>query len=168
MNTTCVRPPVFLMVDKDHDRRMRLAQAFEQSAVSSKLMTIECKAVLIQYLSGSGQYADRGLYPLPGIILLTLDIQLSDISADIIWLKSTALTRRLPVVILAKKKSQEHMSHLYALGAAGFIVIPTVSQALLRMVRTLDDYWSHCARLEPPHAIPPVRDPPLVTKDQLA
>lgn len=148
MHDICARPPIFLLVDKDNHRGASLTQAFEQSQVASKLIVIEDHQALTQYLYGDGQFSNRVTYPLPSIIVLTLGMHIADISTTITWLKTTVATRRLPVVILASDKSQENMSHLYALGAAGFIIRPKLDEELLSMVRSLDDYWSHCARPE--------------------
>jgi len=147
MYTENVRPPVFLMIDSDKANCALIQQAFMTSAVASKLVVVNDDQMLIQYLAGQEEYANRVAFPMPSIILLALGIgNTSKVANCLSWLKGTTATRRLPVVILASVKNEEQMNQFYASGAAGYIIRPRLFSELLPMIYSLDDYWSHCAR----------------------
>jgi len=130
-----------LMADDDDDDRMLAQDALTESRVLNRLFCVENGAELIQYLEGEGQYADRELYPMPGLILLDLNMPKKDGREALQEIKANPKTRRIPVVILTTSKAEEDKLRGYDLGAASYITKPVTFSALVDLMQTLGKYW---------------------------
>ena len=69
------------------------------------------------YFSGVREYADRGSYPTPEIILLDLDGERAESLEVLQWLKDEPRFRHIPVVILTAFHESDAIDRAYALGA---------------------------------------------------
>ncbi len=58
--------------------------------------------------------------------------------------------RRIPVVVLTTSKADTDIGGLYDLGANSFISKPFQFEALVNVMRILDQYWFHTAELPAP------------------
>ena len=63
-----------LMADDDEDDRLLTKEAMVESRVLNRLLFVEDGYELMCYLRGEGRYADRETYPMPGLILLDLNM----------------------------------------------------------------------------------------------
>jgi CheY-like chemotaxis protein len=95
----------------------------------------------IEYLRGTGQYADRARYPLPGLMLLDLKLPRRSGHEVLAWLRQEPAVRRLPVAILTSSRESSDIERAYDLGANSYLVKPTGPGALLRLVEALSLYW---------------------------
>lgn len=134
-------PITILMADDDEDDRMLTREAMEESRVLNRLYFVEDGVQLIAYLNGSDKYADREQYPMPGLILLDLNMPRKDGREALKEIKSDPNLRRIPVVILTTSKAEEDMLRGYDLGAASYITKPVTFTALVELMRTLGKYW---------------------------
>ncbi len=130
-----------LMADDDEDDRMLTQEAMEESRVLNQLSFVENGAELLDYLNGSGKYADRDAYPMPGLILLDLNMPKKDGRQALQEIKADPALRRIPVVILTTSKAEEDMLRGYDLGAASYIPKPVTFSSLVELMRTLGKYW---------------------------
>ncbi|WP_041524040.1 response regulator [Gilvimarinus agarilyticus] len=135
------KPLIILMADDDADDRLLAEEALVESRVLNELHFAEDGVELIEYLKGEGQYADRSKYPLPGLILLDLNMPKKDGREALAELKADPALRRIPVVILTTSKAEEDMIKGYDLGAASYISKPVTFEALVDLMRTLGKYW---------------------------
>lgn len=138
MNKT---PLTILMADDDADDRLLAQDAMAESRVLNRLVFVEDGVELVDYLNGFGKYANRDLYPIPGLILLDLNMPKKDGREALQEIKSNPATRRIPVVILTTSKAEEDKLRGYDLGAASYITKPVTFSALVDLMRTLGKYW---------------------------
>ncbi|WP_020208065.1 response regulator [Gilvimarinus chinensis] len=132
---------VILMADDDADDRLLTQEALVESRVLNELHFAEDGVQLMEYLRGEGEYADRDKYPLPGLILLDLNMPKMDGREALALLKQDSVLRRIPVVILTTSKAEEDMLKGYDLGAASYITKPVTFDVLVELMRTLGKYW---------------------------
>ncbi|UTF59769.1 response regulator [Gilvimarinus sp. DA14] len=132
---------VILMADDDADDRLLTQEALMESRVLNELHFAEDGVQLMEYLRGDGQYADREKYPLPGLILLDLNMPKMDGREALALLKQDSVLKRIPVVILTTSKAEEDMLKGYDLGAASYITKPVTFDVLVELMRTLGKYW---------------------------
>ena len=100
-------PLTILMADDDADDRLLARDAMVESRVLNRLVFVEDGVELVDYLNGFGKYANRDLYPMPGLILLDLNMPKKDGREALQEIKSNPATRRIPVVILTTSKAEE-------------------------------------------------------------
>lgn len=132
---------VILMADDDADDRLLAQDAMDESRVLNELHFVEDGVQLLNYLRGEGDFSDRTLHPLPGLILLDLNMPKKDGREALAEIKSDQQLRRIPVVILTTSKAEEDMVKGYDLGAASYITKPVTFDALVELMRTLGKYW---------------------------
>lgn len=144
MNVSMTAPKktlIILMADDDADDRLLALDAMAESRVLNELHFVEDGVRLLNYLRGNGEYSDRKLYPMPGLILLDLNMPKMDGREALAELKADPKLRRIPVVILTTSKAEEDMVKGYDLGAASYITKPVTFDALVELMRTLGKYW---------------------------
>jgi len=132
---------VILMADDDADDRLLAQDAMHESRVLNELHFVENGVELLSYLRGDDGYSDRTLYPMPGLILLDLNMPKMDGREALAAIKADLSLRRIPVVILTTSKADGDMMKGYDLGAASYITKPVTFDALVELMRTLGKYW---------------------------
>ncbi len=135
------KPLVILMAEDDKDDRLLAHEAMHESRVLNDLRFVENGVQLLDYLHGHGEYADRSRFPMPGLILLDLNMPKMDGCEALAKIKSDRNLRRIPVVILTTSKAEEDMVKGYELGAASYITKPVTFDALVELMGTLGKYW---------------------------
>lgn len=132
---------IILMADDDADDRLLAQDAMQESRVLNELHFVENGVQLLSYLRGDDEFSDRTLYPMPGLILLDLNMPKMDGREALAEIKADPRLRRIPVVILTTSKAEEDMVKGYDLGAASYITKPVTFDALVELMRTLGKYW---------------------------
>lgn len=132
---------IILMADDDADDRLLAQDAMHESRVLNELHFVEDGVQLLSYLRGDDDFSNRTLYPMPGLILLDLNMPKMDGREALAEIKSDSRLRRIPVVILTTSKAEEDMVKGYDLGAASYITKPVTFDALVELMRTLGKYW---------------------------
>lgn len=132
---------IILMADDDADDRLLAQDAMHESRVLNELHFVEDGVQLLSYLRGDDDFSNRTLYPMPGLILLDLNMPKMDGREALAEIKADPRLRRIPVVILTTSKAEEDMVKGYDLGAASYITKPVTFDALVELMRTLGKYW---------------------------
>lgn len=132
---------IILMADDDADDRLLAQEAMQESRVLNELHFVENGVQLLNYLHGDEHFGDRTRYPMPGLILLDLNMPKMDGREALEKIKSDPRLRRIPIVILTTSKAEEDMVKGYDLGAASYITKPVTFDSLVELMRTLGKYW---------------------------
>lgn len=138
-----------LIADDDADDRVMIEDAFRDSGLCNPLRFAADGEELMDYLHRRGQFADATAYPMPGLILLDLNMPLKDGREALREIKSDPTLRQTPVVVLTTSRAPEDIARSYQNGANAFITKPGGYLALLEMVQNLSRYWLHTVRLPP-------------------
>jgi CheY-like chemotaxis protein len=141
------KPITILYADDDAEDRKLVLDAWQESRVVNELDFVEDGEQLMDYLYHRHQYADRVNSPLPGMILLDLNMPRKDGREALKEIKADATLRRIPVVILTTSKAEEDVFRAYDLGVSSFIVKPVTFQSLVDIVKVLDRYWLEIVEL---------------------
>ncbi len=142
-------PVTILIADDDADDRMMIEDAFRESGLCNPLQFATDGEELMDYLHRRRQYADAEAYPMPGLILLDLNMPRKDGREVLREIKSDPALRHTPVVVLSTSRSPEDIARSYQNGASAFITKPGGYLALLDMVQNLSRYWLQTVRLPP-------------------
>lgn len=95
----------------------------------------------INYLTGTGEYADRGEFPIPDLIMLDLKMPGIDGFAVLQNLKSRPELRRLPVIIFSNSRDDDDRRACYDHGANSYLVKPTTYDGVVDVCRQVEAYW---------------------------
>ncbi len=146
MNTTS-RPITILYADDDPEDRMLLMDAWKESRVANELHMVEDGEQLMDYLLRRGEFTSLASDPLPGMILLDLNMPRKDGREALREIKSDAALRRVPVIVLTTSKAEEDIYRAYDLGVNSFIVKPVTFKSLVDVTQTLGRYWLEIVEL---------------------
>jgi CheY-like chemotaxis protein len=136
-----------LMADDDADDRLLAKEALEESHLANALYFVEDGEELMQYLRREGRFSDPLLSPRPGLILLDLHMPKKDGREALKEIKSDALLREIPIVVLTTSKAEEDVYRTYSLGVNSFITKPVSFEGMVEIMKTLTHYWFQIVRL---------------------
>lgn len=132
---------LLLLVEDNPDDEELTLLAFEQSSVSNEIVVARDGVEALDYLFGTGIYANRDTTQMPALILL--DLQLPRINGLEVLerLRADNRTRWLPVVILTTSNEQQDLINSYSLGCNSYIRKPVDYNQFLTVVQQLGLYW---------------------------
>jgi CheY-like chemotaxis protein len=142
-------PITILMADDDPDDRMLTKEAFEEAQLANDLHFVEDGEELMDYLLRRGEFSRLNGKPLPGLILLDLNMPRKDGREALEEIKAHSDLRRIPIVVLTTSKAEEDILRTYDLGVNSFIIKPVFFESLVEIVQTLSKYWFEIVEL--PH-----------------
>jgi len=138
---------VILIADDDAEDRMLLKEALEENRLKNALQCVENGEELLDYLHNRGKFTDKDKYPLPGLILLDLNMPKKDGREALKEIKEDPHLRLIPVVVLTTSKAEEDILKTYDLGVSSFITKPVTFTSLVQMMKTLSTYWFELVEL---------------------
>lgn len=130
-----------LIAEDDPDDRALAEDAFLESRIHNRVEFVSDGVEVLQYLRCEGKFADKLLYPEPGLVLLDLNMPRMDGREALAEIKADPKLRHFPVVVLTTSKSEDDIAQSYKSGANSFITKPATFESLVEMVRTLNQYW---------------------------
>ncbi len=146
-----VQKNILLLVEDNPDDEELTLLAFEQSQIAHEVVVARDGVEALDYLFGTGIYADRDMSTMPALILL--DLQLPRINGlEVLQrLRSDQRTKLLPVVILTTSNEQQDLINSYHLGCNSYLRKPVDYNQFVTAVQQLGMYW--LLLNEPPPAL---------------
>lgn len=146
-NHRTTRPIHILVADDDQDDCLLMREALQEGRVANSVSFVHNGEELLHYLLRQPPYQNEQQYPLPGLILLDLNMPLMDGREALAELKKHPQLRRIPVVILTTSSAPEDIELSYDKGVNSFITKPVTFSGLVEVVRTLGQYWLELVEL---------------------
>ena len=141
------RPITILMADDDPEDRMLLKEALQESRLANPVAFVEDGVELLDYLHRRGKYDSLNGWPLPGMILLDLNMPKKDGREALREIKADPELRRIPIVVLTTSKAEEDIFKTYDLGVNSFITKPVRFASLVELMKSLALYWFQIVEL---------------------
>jgi two-component system response regulator len=142
-------PPVLLVEDDEEDVYIA-RRAFEEGRIANELQVANSGEEALQLLRRQGPYADPAAAPLPGVVLLDLNLPGMKGHEVLEQIKADPELHSIPVVVLTTSSEEADVRGCYERGANTYIVKPVAFESFLEAVRTLGRYWLAVAELPPP------------------
>ena len=136
MNST-----VILYVEDEEADVILLQHVLTKAGIDNPLQTVKDGKAAKDYLAGDGPFADRKLHPLPGLVLLDLNLPYWSGFEVLEWIRQQPQLRRLPVVIFSSSSRPDDIARAYDVGANAYLVKPNALADLASMVTALRDFW---------------------------
>ena len=136
-----------LMADDDPDDRLMAKKALYEYRLKNGIRFVEDGEELMDYLHRRGKYAAPGAAPVPGLILLDLNMPRKDGRECLEEIKRDPVLHKIPVVILTTSKAEEDIVRAYDLGVNSYITKPVSFQGLAEIMKTLSIYWFEIVKL---------------------
>ena len=141
------RPITVLYADDDPEDRLLVKEAWKESRLANELHFVEDGEELLDYLYRRGKYVAMEDTPLPGMILLDLNMPRMDGREALQHIKADPRLKLIPTVVLTTSKAEEDIFRAYDLGVNSFIVKPVTFQNLVDLTLAFGRYWFEIVEL---------------------
>ena len=115
-------PPLILHVEDDPNDRLLMSLVFRKEAGDVELRTASDGQEAIDYLAGTGAYADRAAHPFPHLVLLDLKLPKRTGFEVLAWARERPELARLPILVLSSSLERNDVDRAYDLGARSYLV----------------------------------------------
>ncbi len=138
-----------VLADDDPDDRQLTEDAFSENRLANQLHCVEDGEELMDYLNRRGKYESLRNEPLPGLILLDLNMPRKDGREALKEIKASPNLRRIPIVVLTTSKAEEDIVRSYDLGVNSYVTKPVTFKSLVELIKVLGRYWFEVVELPP-------------------
>lgn len=132
---------VILLVEDNPDDELLTLRALKKNNILNKVVVAHDGVEALEYLFGTGTYADRDVKTLPQLVLLDLKLPKVDGLEVLRLMRSDERTRLVPVVILTSSTERQDMLEGYGLGANSYVRKPVNFVQFTAAVEQLKSYW---------------------------
>jgi CheY-like chemotaxis protein len=129
-----------LLVDDSKDDLVLMRMAFKKAEFVTSLQEVHNGEEAIAYLKGEGPFIDRDKFPLPAVMLLDLNMPMTNGFGVLEWVRRQPLLKRMSVIILTASMRLEDVERAFDLGATSYLVKPGGMEELTAMIRCLRDW----------------------------
>jgi len=131
---------ILLVEDNPHDVELTL-RALKKYNLANKVHVVEDGAEALEFIFGTGTYADRDVNHKPKVILLDLKLPKIDGLEVLSKIKSDERTKVIPVVVLTSSKEERDLKECYSLGVNSYITKPVDFDKFSKVVADMGFYW---------------------------
>jgi CheY-like chemotaxis protein len=135
------KPVMILLAEDDDDDFALTRDALIESRLLNELRRVKDGEELMAYLHQNRVIGDQRRSPVPGLILLDLNMPKKDGRECLREIKGDSALRAIPIVVLTTSKAEEDVLRTYELGVNSFIKKPVTFQGLVEAVGVLGRYW---------------------------
>src|SRR5690349_580721 len=130
-----------LLADDDPDFVVLLQVALKRAGIHNPVHTVDNGLQVIDYLNGTGPYADRARYPIPYLALIYLKLPGQNGFDLVRWIRAQEKFRDLTAVIVSGSEFGNEAERAHELGANGFMAKPCRYNMLVEMLQERRDSW---------------------------
>lgn len=130
-----------LLVEDNPDDEALTLRAFRKNNVTNEVVVARDGAEALDYLFGTGSYANRDIAVLPQVVILDLKLPKIDGLEVLRRMRAAPHTKLLPVVILTSSNEERDLLQGYGLGANSYVRKPIDFAQFVDAVRQLGLYW---------------------------
>jgi two-component system response regulator len=132
---------ILLVEDNPSDVQLTL-HALDRHKLANRIHVVRDGAEALDFLFGTGLYADRTTQRNPRVVLLDLKLPLVDGMEVLRQMKEQPRTRSIPVVMLTSSREERDIVESYQIGVNSYIVKPVDFEQITEAVRQLGMYWA--------------------------
>ncbi len=130
-----------LYVEDEENDVFLLKCACERARLANPLKTVKNGDLAVAYLNGDEPYVDREQNPLPGLVLLDLNLPRRSGMKVLQWIRQQPQFGSLPVVIYTSSDKPKEQEQAMQLGANEYIMKPSRLDKIAAVVEQLKERW---------------------------
>jgi len=112
----------------------------KKAGVTNPVQVVSDGQQAIDYLKGTGKFADRERFPLPCLVLLDLKLPYVMGLEVLKWIREQP-GAALVVVVLTASGQDADVAAAYRLGANAYLTKPSDARTFEDMLKALKDFW---------------------------
>ncbi len=132
---------IILLVEDNPDDVLLTLRALKKNNILNEVVVVNDGAQALDYLFGTGAYADRDVKVMPQLVLLDLKVPKMEGLEVLRLLRDDVRTKLLPVVVLTSSDEEQDIVASYKLGANSYIRKPVDFAQFTEAVQQLGLYW---------------------------
>ena len=132
--------PILLVEDNPDDVELTL-RALKMNHIENEVVIARDGLEALDYLFGTGKYANRGSNGTPAVVLLDLKLPRVDGLEVLEKIRNDKRTKLIPVVILTSSREERDILNGYSLGANSYIRKPVRFEQFVSAVQKMGEYW---------------------------
>lgn len=136
-----MNPETILLVEDNEDDAFFMKQALKDADIINPLREVEDGQQAVDYLSGTGEYADHTKFPLPTVVFLDLKLPMKTGHEVLQWIRAQPQFKKLIVIVLTSSSEPVDLNRSYQLGANSFVVKPRTPEELLNLAEAFKLWW---------------------------
>ena len=130
-----------LLVEDNPDDEALTIRALRKNNIVNEVIVVRDGAEALEYLFGSGAFAERNMSDMPAVILLDLRLPKIDGLEVLQRVRADDRTKMLPVVILTSSKEEQDLINGYRHGANSYVRKPVDFSEFVEVAGQLGLYW---------------------------
>lgn len=132
--------PILLVEDNQDDIELT-GKALRKGKIYNHLYIVKDGKEAIDFLFHRGIYKKKSKAPVPGIILLDINLPKIDGIEVLRQIKNHPKLKRIPVIILTTSKRDQDIIQSYNLGVNSYIQKPVDFDKFMETVKNIELYW---------------------------
>jgi chemotaxis family two-component system response regulator Rcp1 len=137
---------VLVVEDSPGDARL-IEEAFKGTKAKTKVLVVEDGVDAMSFLRQEGTHTNAVR---PDLIMLDLNLPGKDGREVLVEIKHDVHLMQIPVLIFSTSSQPQDITTCYENYANSYIVKPVDMDNFHQLIKSLEDFWFHVARL-PPH-----------------
>ena len=130
-----------LLVEDNPDDELLAIRALKKNNIANTIDVARDGEEALEYLFGTGKYAERDTSDQPQVILLDLKLPKIDGLGVLRRIREDERTKMLPVVVLTSSDEERDLIESYSLGANSYVRKPVDFDQFMEAIRQLGLYW---------------------------
>lgn len=131
---------ILLVEDEEHDVFF-FKRAAKLAGMLNPLNVAQDGGQAIDYLKGTGVYANRAEFPLPSLVLLDLKLPYV-MGLDVLkWIRAQPEFQAVIVIVFTSSRLAPDIEAAYRLGANSYVVKPSTPARLQEILMIIRHYW---------------------------
>lgn len=145
MSQSHTAAPIEILLVEDSPGDIRLTrETLRDAKVANRLHVVTDGEAAMGFLRKQAPHDDA---PVPDLVLLDLNLPRKDGLEVLAEMKSDAVLRRIPVVVLTTSQAEQDVVRSYNLHANCFVSKPVDLDQFSRIVRSIENFWFTVVRL---------------------
>jgi CheY-like chemotaxis protein len=130
-----------LLVEDSEDDLFLIKMACKRTGIPHQLQFVTDGEAAINYLAGTGEYADRAIHPLPDLVFLDIKLPKRDGHEVLKWIRAQPTLKNLPVVMMTSSAHAADVERAYNLGVTSYLRKIASQAEFGQAVRVILKYW---------------------------
>lgn len=134
--------PTVLLVEDNHTDALLFCLAVRKSAVHFETQVVHDGHDAIRYLKGDGIFGNRKHYPLPGLVVLDLEMPGVCGLAVLRWIRKQRRLAGLPVVVFTGSEHGDSIKEALQSGADTYLLKNDDAEGLIALLENANLNWN--------------------------
>jgi CheY-like chemotaxis protein len=144
-----MKKPTILLVEDEESDVYLLTHAFREAGIVNEVVVARTGQEALDFFTGTGRYSNRRAFPLPGLVLLDLNLPIKSGMEVLEWMRRQPSLRVIAVIVFTSSCHPMDIERAYELGANCVVTKPQDLEALEKLAVHLKGWWLTFTQLPP-------------------